>query len=109
MTAIVLWPGATAQQIQDEVLNRMEKKFEQLDHFEKVVTYARQGYGAMLVEGIVAGEPDICGGRATGCSAVLPLRASRGLPTRRRPAATQSTPRPSASPPVACGAACCCC
>ncbi len=33
MTAIVLWPGATAQQIQDEVLNRMEKKFEQLDHF----------------------------------------------------------------------------
>ena len=32
-----MWPGATAQQIQDEVLNRMEKKFEQLDHFEKVV------------------------------------------------------------------------
>ena len=25
----------------------MEKKFEQLDHFEKVVTYARQGYGGM--------------------------------------------------------------
>ena len=49
MTAIVIWPGATAQQIQDEVLNRMEKKFEQLDHFEKVKTYARQGYGAMLI------------------------------------------------------------
>ena len=43
MTAIVIWPGASAQQIQDEVLNRMEKKFEQLDHFEKVKTYARQG------------------------------------------------------------------
>ena len=37
MTAMVIWPGATAQQVQDEVLNRMEKKFEQLDHFEKVV------------------------------------------------------------------------
>ena len=46
MTAIVYWPGATAQQVQDELLNRMEKKFEQLDHFEKVKTYARQGYGA---------------------------------------------------------------
>jgi multidrug efflux pump subunit AcrB len=49
MTAMVAWPGATAQQIQDEVLNRMEKKFEQLDHFEKVVTFARQGYGGMTL------------------------------------------------------------
>ena len=49
MTAIVVWPGATAQQMQDEVLNRMEKKFEQLDHFDKVKTYARQGYGGMLL------------------------------------------------------------
>ena len=47
MTVMVIWPGATAQQMQDEVLNRMEKKFEQLDHFEKVKTYARQGYGGM--------------------------------------------------------------
>lgn len=49
MTAMVVWPGATAQQIQDEVLNRMEKKFEQLDHFEKVKTFARQGFGGMLI------------------------------------------------------------
>ena len=49
MTAMVMWPGATAQQIQDEVLNRMEKKFEQLDHFEKVVTFARQGFGGMTI------------------------------------------------------------
>jgi multidrug efflux pump subunit AcrB len=49
MTALVVWPGATAQQVQDELLNRMEKKFEQLDHFEKVVTYARQGYGGMTI------------------------------------------------------------
>src|SRR5678815_5216682 len=49
MTAIVYWPGATAQQVQDELLNRMEKKFEQLDHFEKVVTFARQGYGGMTI------------------------------------------------------------
>jgi multidrug efflux pump subunit AcrB len=49
MTIMVIWPGATAQQIQNEVLNRMEKKFEQLDHFEKVKTYARQGYGGMTL------------------------------------------------------------
>jgi len=49
MTAMVIWPGATAQQIQDELLNRMEKKFEQLDHFEKVKTFARQGFGGMLI------------------------------------------------------------
>jgi multidrug efflux pump subunit AcrB len=49
MTAIVIWPGATSQQVQDQVLNRMEKKFEQLDNFEKVVTYARQGYGGMTI------------------------------------------------------------
>ena len=49
MTVVVIWPGATAQQIQDEVLNRMEKKFEQLDHFEKVKTYSRQGYGGMTL------------------------------------------------------------
>src|SRR4051794_36208859 len=35
--------------MQDEVLNRMEKKFEQLDHFEKVKTYARQGYAGMMI------------------------------------------------------------
>jgi multidrug efflux pump subunit AcrB len=49
MTAGIVWPGATAQQMQDEVLNRMEKKFEQIDHFEKVVTFARQGYGGMTL------------------------------------------------------------
>ncbi|MGH8349340.1 MAG: efflux RND transporter permease subunit, partial [Pseudomonas sp.] len=49
MTAMVIWPGATAQQLQDQVLNRMEKKFEQIDNFEKVVTYARQGYAGMTL------------------------------------------------------------
>ena len=49
MTVMVMWPGATAQQMQDEVLNRMEKKFEQLDHFEKAVSFARQGYAGMTI------------------------------------------------------------
>jgi multidrug efflux pump len=49
MIAVVAWPGATAQQMQDEVMNRMEKKFEQLDHFEKVRTFSRQGFGGMTI------------------------------------------------------------
>src|SRR5688572_28403439 len=58
MTAMVLWPGATTQQMQDEVLNRMEKKFEQLDNFEMVVTCARQGFGGMTitVQGVTSKE-----------------------------------------------------
>jgi multidrug efflux pump subunit AcrB len=35
--------------MQDQVLNRMEKKFEQIDHFEKVVTFSRQGFGGMTL------------------------------------------------------------
>src|SRR4030095_5856020 len=49
LTIMIIWPGASAQQVQDEVLNRMEKEFEQLDHFEKEKTYARQGDGAMTL------------------------------------------------------------
>lgn len=57
MTVMVAWPGATAQQVQDEVLNRMEKKFEQLDHFDKVVTFARQGYGGMTISVVGGTSP----------------------------------------------------
>jgi Cu/Ag efflux pump CusA len=45
MTAVVAWPGATAQEVQDEVLNRIERKLQELDHFDNVRTFSRQGYG----------------------------------------------------------------
>jgi hypothetical protein len=42
-----VWPGATSQQVQGRGPEpHMEKKFEQLDHFEKVVTFARQAMAA---------------------------------------------------------------
>jgi multidrug efflux pump len=47
MTAIVVWPGATAREVQDEVLNPIEKKLQELDHFDNVRTFSRQGYGAL--------------------------------------------------------------
>jgi multidrug efflux pump subunit AcrB len=47
MTAIVVWPGATAREIQDQALNRIEKALQELDHFDHVRTFSRQGYGAL--------------------------------------------------------------
>jgi len=49
MTAVVVWPGATAQQVQDQVMNRLEKKLEQLDNFDRVKTFSRQEFGAMTI------------------------------------------------------------
>jgi len=49
MTAIVVWPGATAQDVQDQVLNRIERKLQELDHFEYVRSFSRQGYGGITL------------------------------------------------------------
>jgi len=47
MTAVVIWPGATAQEVQDEVMNRIERRLRELDGFDFVKTFSRQGYGAV--------------------------------------------------------------
>ncbi|MCU7369643.1 efflux RND transporter permease subunit [Paucibacter sp. O1-1] len=49
MTAIVVWPGAAAQDVQDQVLNRIERRLQELDHFEYVRSFARQGYGGITL------------------------------------------------------------
>jgi multidrug efflux pump subunit AcrB len=49
MTAIVVWPGATAQDVQDQVLNRIERRLQELDHFEYVRSFSRQGYGGITL------------------------------------------------------------
>jgi len=49
MTAIVVWPGATAQDVQDQVLNRIERRLQELDHFESVRSFSRQGYGGVTL------------------------------------------------------------
>lgn len=58
MTAIVIWPGASAQEVQDEVLNRMERAVQQLPELNYVQSYARQGYGGMTftINGRHSGE-----------------------------------------------------
>jgi multidrug efflux pump subunit AcrB len=49
LTAIVVWPGATAQDVQDQVLNRIERRLQELDHFDYVRSFARQGYGGITL------------------------------------------------------------
>jgi multidrug efflux pump len=44
-----IWPGATAQEMQDQVSDRIEKKLQELPWFDKVVTYTKPGFTAMNV------------------------------------------------------------
>lgn len=50
MTAVVIWPGATAKEVQDQVMNRIEKRLRELDGFDRVKTFSRQGYGAITLK-----------------------------------------------------------
>jgi len=49
MTIVVAWPGASAQEVQDQVINRIERKMQQLEHIDNVRSYSRQGYGAITL------------------------------------------------------------
>ncbi|MBF0183358.1 MAG: efflux RND transporter permease subunit [Magnetococcales bacterium] len=49
MTALVIWPGATAREVQDQLLNRMERRLRELEGFDFVRSFARQGYGALTL------------------------------------------------------------
>lgn len=49
MTIVVAWPGATAQEVQDQVINRIERKMQQLEHIDNIRSYSRQGYGAITL------------------------------------------------------------
>jgi multidrug efflux pump subunit AcrB len=49
MTAVVAWPGATAQQVQDEVLNRMERELQEIDGVDYIRSFSRQGYGGLTL------------------------------------------------------------
>jgi multidrug efflux pump len=44
-----LLPGSTAQEIQDQVADRLEKKFQELPYFDHVQTYSRPGFTALQV------------------------------------------------------------
>ncbi|MEG5558824.1 efflux RND transporter permease subunit [Enterobacter roggenkampii] len=43
MTAIAVWPGATAQEIQDQVAEPLEKRLQELKWYDSTETYTRPG------------------------------------------------------------------
>ena len=45
----VIWPGATAQEMQTQVADPIEKKLQELPFFEKVQTYSKPAFTAMQV------------------------------------------------------------
>src|ERR1700743_483536 len=44
-----IWPGATANEIQTQVADPLEKKIQELPYFEKVQTYSKPGFTALQV------------------------------------------------------------
>jgi multidrug efflux pump subunit AcrB len=49
MTVAVAWPGATAEEMQAQVADRLEKRLQEVAYFDRVETTARPGQVAMVV------------------------------------------------------------
>lgn len=43
MTVITVWPGATAQEMQDQVAEPLEKRLQELKWYDRTETYTRPG------------------------------------------------------------------
>ncbi|MDO9236835.1 MAG: efflux RND transporter permease subunit [Aquabacterium sp.] len=50
MTLVVVWPGATAREVQDHVLNRIEQALQDLGGVQAMNSFARQGYGGITMQ-----------------------------------------------------------
>ncbi|MCQ8277637.1 efflux RND transporter permease subunit [Acetobacteraceae bacterium KSS8] len=48
-TVVALWPGATAQEMQDLVADPLEKRMQELRWYDRVETYTRPGLAALSV------------------------------------------------------------
>lgn len=49
MTVTALWPGASAAEMQDQVADRLEKRLQELEYYDRVETVARPGFVSMKV------------------------------------------------------------
>jgi multidrug efflux pump subunit AcrB len=50
MTVVTVWPGATAQELQDQVAERLEKRLQELRWYDRSETFARPGLAFTLVQ-----------------------------------------------------------
>lgn len=49
MVVSVAWPGATADEMQSQIADRLEKRLQELEHLEYVETISRPGIAVMIV------------------------------------------------------------
>ncbi len=49
MTATVVWPGATAEEVQELVVSVLERELQQLEHVDFIRSFARPGYGGITL------------------------------------------------------------
>ena len=49
MTVTAAWPGATAREMQEQVADRLEKRLQELDYYDRVETIAQPGFVSMKV------------------------------------------------------------
>ncbi len=49
MTVTAVWPGATAEEMQNQVADRLEKRLQELEHYDRVETTSRPGLVTMKV------------------------------------------------------------
>ncbi|MHA0112050.1 efflux RND transporter permease subunit, partial [Klebsiella pneumoniae] len=47
MTIAAAWPGATAQEMQEQVADRLEKRLQELEAYDRVETASRPGQVTM--------------------------------------------------------------
>ena len=47
MTITAAWPGATAREMQEQVADRLEKRLQELDFYDRVETIAQPGFVSM--------------------------------------------------------------
>src|SRR5581483_3583618 len=49
MTVTAVWPGATADEMQNQVADRLEKRLQELEHYDRTETTSRPGLMTMKV------------------------------------------------------------
>ena len=54
----VAWPGASPQEIEEQIIVRMEEAIADLDGIDELTSVAREGSGSVYVEGLSTVDPD---------------------------------------------------
>lgn len=57
MTVTATWPGATAREMQEQVADRLEKRLQELDFYDRVETIAQPGFVSMKVQFLESTRP----------------------------------------------------